>query len=334
VATADQLRALLQSHFEGDAQRFYSVAMQVAAQEAKRGHGKLADDIRKMIDQAKLEHGLPKPRLAPAIPISRVGGELSNLVVASLPKQRLSDIVISAEQRFEMERIVREQKRSDDLRAHGLLPRRKILLVGPPGTGKTLTASVVAGELGLPLMQVRLDALITKFMGETAAKLRQIFDAIGQTRAVYFFDEFDAIGSQRGGNNDVGEIRRVLNSFLQMMEEDNSHSLIVCATNHPEVLDHALLRRFDDVLHYELPDAMQVQDLLVSRLGSQAKRFSNWDEIVLAAKELSYAEIVRAAEDSLKNSIIDQLSDVTEGNVISMLTARQNARKRLAKVHK
>ena len=103
---------------------------------------------------------------------------------------------------------------------HGLAPRRKLLLVGPPGTGKTLTASVLAGELGLPLLQVRLDGLITKFMGETAAKLRQIFDATGRTRGVYFFDEFDAIGSQRGLANDVGEIRRVLNSFLQMIEQD------------------------------------------------------------------------------------------------------------------
>jgi len=99
--------------------------------------------------------------------------------------------------------------------AHGLSPRRKLLLVGPPGTGKTLSASVLASELGIPLFQVRLDGLITKFMGETAAKLRQIFDATSQTRGIYFFDEFDAIGSQRGLTNDVGEIRRVLNSFLQ-----------------------------------------------------------------------------------------------------------------------
>ena len=116
---------------------------------------------------------------------------------------------------------------------HGLSPRRKLLLVGPPGTGKTLTASVLAGELGLPLLEVRLDGLITRFMGETAAKLRQIFDATDQTRGVYFFDEFDAIGSERAIANDVGEIRRVLNSFLQMIEQDRSHSMVIAATTIP-----------------------------------------------------------------------------------------------------
>ena len=121
-----------------------------------------------------------------------------------------------------------------------------------------MTASVLAGELGLPLFQVRLDGLITKYLGETAAKLRQIFDATSRTRGVYFFDEFDAIGSQRGIPNDVGEIRRVLNSFLQMIEQDRSLSLVVAATNHPGILDSALFRRFDDMLHYELPDTAQV----------------------------------------------------------------------------
>ncbi len=114
-----------------------------------------------------------------------------------------------------------------------------------------MAASVLAGELGIPLFLVRLDSLITKFMGETAAKLRQVFDSITDMRGVYFFDEFDAIGSQRGLANDVGEIRRVLNSFLQMIENDQSNSLIVAATNHPEILDYALFRRFDDVIEPE-----------------------------------------------------------------------------------
>lgn len=105
---------------------------------------------------------------------------------------------------YQLKRVIREQRQASRLLAYGLAPRRKLLLVGPPGTGKTLTASVLAGELGLPLFQVRLDGLITKYMGETAAKLRQVFDATDRTRGVYFFDEFDAIGSQRRLENDVG----------------------------------------------------------------------------------------------------------------------------------
>src|SRR5690554_5978179 len=139
-----------------------------------------------------------------------------------------------------------------------------------------MTASVLAGELGLPLFEVRLDGLITKFMGETAAKLRQIFESTQQTRGVYFFDEFDAIGSQRGLANDVGEVRRVLNSFLQMIEQDDSHSLIIGATNHPEILDTALFRRFDDLLHYELPDEENIANALKGRLLHMAVKNTSW----------------------------------------------------------
>ena len=220
MASADQLKALLKSHIEGDDQRFFSVAMQVAAQEAKLGHGKLAEELRFLVDDAKRRQGSGQPT-----PISRPRGELANLLSVSYPKARLNDMVLDKSLEQQIQRIIREQRHATRILAHGLSPRRKLLLMGPPGTGKTLTASVLASELGIPLFQVRLDGLITKFMGETAAKLRQIFDATGQTRGIYFFDEFDAIGSQRGLTNDVGEIRRVLNSFLQMIEQDQSHSL-------------------------------------------------------------------------------------------------------------
>ncbi|MGK6891489.1 AAA family ATPase [Klebsiella pneumoniae] len=194
------------------------------------------------------------------------------------------------------------------IKEHGLSPRRKVLLVGPPGTGKTLTASALAGELGIPLFQVRFDALITKFMGETASKLRQVFDAIADIRGVYFFDEFDAIGSQRSLTNDVGEIRRVLNSFLQMIEQDNSSSIIIAATNHPEILDYALFRRFDDVIEYHLPTLMEALDLS-SRLGAFAPAFrKNGLEKQVAG--LSYAEICRAVDESIKDALMSDRMQV------------------------
>ena len=169
-----------------------------------------------------------------------------------------------------------EQRQQQNLRDHGLQPRRKLLLVGPPGSGKTMTAAVLAGELHLPLFTIVLDGLITKFMGETAAKLRLVFDAMQATRGVYFFDEFDAIGARRGERQDVGEIRRVLNSFLQFLEQDESHGLIVAATNHPELLDKALFRRFDDVIEYSVPDAVLAEALLRARLDRFDTRGLAW----------------------------------------------------------
>ena len=182
----------------------------------------------------------------------RPRGEVADCQV-TYPKTRLNDLVLAPRTRKVLERVIREHKTIRDIRAHGLAPRKKLLLVGPPGTGKTMTASAIAGELALPLFTVRLNQLITRYMGETAAKLRLVFDAIAQTRAVYLFDEFDSIGSERGLSNDVGEIRRVVNSFLQMVEHDTSDSLIIAATNHPKILDGALFRRFDDIIRYIFP---------------------------------------------------------------------------------
>lgn len=313
MASANQLKSLLKSHAEGNEERFYSIAMQLAAHEAKIGHGKLAEELRDLVDQAKARRGLPPKEKA--IPISRPRGELAGLLNVSYPKSRLEEMVLDEHLEHQLRRVIREQRQASKLLAHGLSPRRKLLLVGPPGTGKTLTASVLAAELGLPQFQVRLDGLITKYMGETAAKLRQIFDATDRTRGVYFFDEFDAIGSQRGMENDVGEVRRILNSFLQMIEQDGSHSLIVAATNHPEILDHALFRRFDDILHYELPDQTRIGDLLKSHLGSRTRKGISWKRLAGKAKGLSYTEVTRACDEALKELVIEQKEQFSEADI-------------------
>jgi SpoVK/Ycf46/Vps4 family AAA+-type ATPase len=324
MASSDQLKALLKSHIVGDDQQFFSVAMQLAAHEAKLGHGKLAEELRVLIDEAK-----QRKTLGQLTPISRPRGELANLLTVSYPRARLNDMVLDDALENQIQRIIHEQRQAERILAHGLSPRRKLLLVGPPGTGKTLTASVLGGELGIPLFQVRLDGLITKFMGETAAKLRQIFDATAQTRGIYFFDEFDAIGSQRGSINDVGEIKRVLNSFLQMIEQDQSHSLIMAATNHAEVLDHALFRRFDDVLHYQLPESEQIVTLLRERLTNFLIKDVSWRRLVKAASGLSYAEITRAVEEALKEALIHDRDCLRESDIQKTLIERQRLASKL-----
>lgn len=324
MASADQLKALLRSHLEGDEDRFYSVAMQVAAHAAKQGHGKLAEELRALVDEAKVRR-----EKLPPVPISRPRGELASLLEASYPKARLAEMILDAPLASQIRRVIREQRHAGKITEHGLSPRRKLLLVGPPGTGKTMTASVLSGELGIPLFQLRLDGLLTKFMGEAAAKLRQIFDATNQTRGVYFFDEFDAIGSHRGMGNDVGEIRRVLNSFLQMIEQDRSHSLIVAATNHADLLDPALFRRFDDVLQYELPGAPQIAQLLKMRLSRAVVSRVSWPRLSEAAVGLSYAEVARACDEVLKDSLIHERGKIRESEIRAMLDERQQIAARL-----
>lgn len=219
MASSDQLKALIKSHISRDDGQFLSVAMQVAAHEAKLGHVKLAEELRDLIDAAKSRISQdPSGKLVAIGSAAKPKGELANLLTVSHPANRLGDMVLEDVASTQLHRVIKEQRQLARIKEHGLSPRRKLLLVGPPGTGKTMTAAALAGELGIPLFLVRLDSLITKFMGETAAKLRQVFDAVTDIRGVYFFDEFDAIGSQRSMANDVGEIRRVLNSFLQMIE--------------------------------------------------------------------------------------------------------------------
>lgn len=324
MASGIQIKALLESHLEGDDDRFCAVAMQLAAQEARRGHGKLAQELRAMVDDARGRVDATSP-----VPISRPRGELATLIEAVYPKARLADMVLDDVLADQIQRVIREQRHAARIVQHGLSPRRKLLLMGPPGTGKTLTASVLAGELGLPLLQVRLDGLITKFMGETAAKLRLIFDATHRTRGVYFFDEFDAIGSQRGLANDVGEIRRVLNSFLQMIEQDQSHSLIVSATNHPGILDTALFRRFDDVLHYVRPNEAQIAGLLKARLGHRTESRINWKSVAGLAEGLSFAEVTQAANESLKDALIQERPTVRKQDITAMLLERKAIMERL-----
>ncbi|HSL84924.1 MAG TPA: AAA family ATPase, partial [Thermoanaerobaculia bacterium] len=207
MATARQLRALLKSYAEEDSERFYSVAMQLAAHEARLGHGKLARELRDLIDEARSKRSAAKRRPSP-VPLAAPRGDLAGLLSVSYPDERLEDMILPQDVERKLRRVLREQRQQAKLLTHALPPRAKLLLVGPPGSGKTMSTRALAGELRLPLFTILLDGLITKFMGETAAKLRLVFDAIRETRGVYLFDEFDAIGGQRSLMNDVGEIRR------------------------------------------------------------------------------------------------------------------------------
>ena len=160
--------------------------------------------------------------------------------------------------------------------------------------------------------------------------MRQIFDSTSQTRGVYFFDEFDAIGSERGIANDVGEIRRVLNSFLQMIEQDDSHSIVMAATNHPKVLDRALFRRFDDILHFEMPDIPQIADLLRTRLGRAASPNIAWSDLAGWAVGLSFADVARVANDVLKDALVGKRKRIRDEEIRAVIDERKAVSNKLA----
>lgn len=312
MATAEQLKSLLQSHYKNDNERFTSIALQVAAHEARQGHMTIAKEIKDLVDRAKSD----------GFKVIRINPDLSDLVLVYYPENKFNELVLSEEVYSKLNRIIREYEEREKILKFGLENRRKVLLSGLPGTGKTATASVVAGELKLPLYVVMMDKLMTKYMGETATKLRQIFDMMVSNRGVYLFDEFDAIGAERGRDNEVGEMRRVLNSFLQFIEQDSSESIIFGATNNIRILDSALFRRFDDIITYTLPNKTEIEALIKLKLQSYLGDFS-LKTVIDAANGLSHAEITNACNDALKEIILSDKKVVTQKLLTKMMKDRK-----------
>lgn len=315
MATAEQIKSLISAHFGHEPERFTTLALQVAAYEARQGHSALATELRSLIDRGRTAS--PK--------VIHIQPDLSDLVLQTEPTTRLVEFVAPDSIRKRLERIIKEYRQQSKLKKYGLNHRRKLLLAGPPGTGKTMTASVLASQLKLPLCTIMMDKLVTKYMGETSAKLRQVFDMIENHKSVFLFDEFDAIGGERGKGNDVGEMRRVLNAFLQFIERDSSCSIIIAATNNIGLLDQALYRRFDDVLHYSLPDNSARALLIQNRLGSFRNKSFTVSKAAAICEGLSHSEISQACDDAIKEAILEDRKSVTLKLMQDMLQERKAA---------
>jgi len=318
MATANQIKSLIHSHFSEKPEHFNTVALQVAAHEAKNGHSDLTYDIRKLVDMERKKSGphvLPFPQ------------DLKGLMLTEEPEVSKQALVMNDDIQRRIDQVIHEYRQQAKLKSHGLSHRRKILLIGSPGTGKTMTAKVLAHELKIPLNTIQVDRLVTKFMGETSAKLRQIFDFMREKLGIYFFDEFDAIGGERSMDNDVGEMRRVLNAFLQFIEQDTSDSIIMAATNNPQLLDQALFRRFDDVLYYKKPTDKETQALISNKLGTFKSARFGWKAVLEKSSGLSHSEIVLACNDAIKKSILDDKKKINAIDLDAMISNRQNAHK-------
>lgn len=321
MATAAQLKELLKTHTDGNDDRFYAIAMQVAAAEARKGHAQLAVEIRTLVDRAKMKRA--GKMSGQIFHVAQPQGEAAELLEEIHDNHRLADMILDEALADRIARIMEEQRNSSRIKATGLKPRQRLLFTGPPGCGKTYTASALANELGLPLFVIRLDSLINRYLGESLSKLRLIFDAINRTKAVYLFDEFDSIGYTRESTNDVGEMRRILNFFLTHIERLKSESIVVAATNFAERLDKALYRRFDDLVEFGLPGREQTW-LTIQRLLSGIKTTKLMkDRLVPAAEGLSYAEITKACEESIKEMIISDKNHVTTEMLLNALTERR-----------
>ena len=246
-----QVTALVDAHVRRDPERFRAITLQIAAHVSSRSE-RGADQLRKLVENHQAVALVPLP-------------SASGLLSVPNDLATLDDMVLAPQLRERLDRVVLEQARRCDLRAQGLRPARKLLFTGAAGVGKTMAAGAISRAVGLPMFRVELHGVISSHLGETASKLAKVFEHVRTMPAVYLFDEFDAIGSERSnlGSEAAGaEMRRVVNSLLQFVEDDRSDSLIVAATNHEQMLDHAIFRRFDETIAFTIPSRDEVTSLV------------------------------------------------------------------------
>ena len=240
----------------------------------------------------------------------------------------LDDLVVGAEVMGAVESVIAENRAADKIRSYGLRPTSRILLCGPPGTGKTLTAQVVASALNRPFAYVAFDSLVSSYLGETASNMRTVFDYIGEQSMVVLFDEFDSIGKKRDDPHEHGELKRVVNNFMQMLDEYEGGTLIMAATNHHHMLDEAVWRRFDDVLYFDLPDQARRKSLFEKYLRA-IRRDGDIDTGALARATRGYsaADIMQVCVGALRRSIVEDRPAVRRADVMRSLSD-QRRRKR------
>jgi SpoVK/Ycf46/Vps4 family AAA+-type ATPase len=243
------------------------------------------------------------PTNASTRPISATPGDLVDEVE---PGRKLADLVLPAAVRQICSELVEEQARAELLRSHGLEPRHRILLIGPPGNGKTSLAEAIAGELYVPVLRVRYDAVIGSYLGETANRLSRLFDHARTRQCVLFFDEFDAVGKERGDEHETGEIKRVVNSLLMSIDALPPYVTIVAASNHPELLDRAVWRRFQIRVELPPPDPAATLAWIRSFEERSGLKLGLTDRAVREHLQgLSYAELEEFCRDVLRRIVLD-----------------------------
>ncbi len=340
MSTAGELvRKLILAQRKGDVAAFQAVAEEYIAEERRKNHHVLARELERALEYTKSSNGKAPTNFLngslsllglPEHDLPQDKDRNSPLVEVIEPCRELDDLVLTPSVRDGLNRIILEQRKADLLSSYGLRASGKILFCGPPGCGKTVAAETIANALYLPLVLVRFDAVISSYLGETAANLRRVFTFARSRKMVMLFDEFDAIGKHRTAVEEHGELKRVVNSFLQLLDGFRGDSLLIAATNHQGLLDSALWRRFDEIVAFDLPDAATIIEVLRRNF----RQIGIAPGIVLA--ELvgdllgcSHADIERIAQEAVKQSILNGHNRI-QLNTLEQAIQRQLVRRSLS----
>lgn len=321
MARADLILELIKNSFSGNKYQFKKIVEAMIAEERTKQHTILADKLQMELDAVSrldnkelIDRNMTSASVAPAV---------SNFLQEIPVRKSFDDMVLPKNVRTITNEFVEEQMRADILRSYSLEPRHKIMLVGKPGTGKTTYAEALAERLMLPLYVVRYDALIGSYLGETAMRLRQLFDFVSSRRCILFFDEFDTIGKERGDSHELGEIKRVVSSLLLMTDTLPSYTIVIGASNHAELLDRAVWRRFQIRVELPMPSKNDIEKWLnlfekryaldfqydLAVLANELKG-NNFGDIEIFALNVMRKYVLSLPNQNLSSIIISELKNI------------------------
>ncbi|RLB05360.1 MAG: ATP-binding protein [Deltaproteobacteria bacterium] len=301
---SEKLIKLFEAFVKKDSDAFHKIAWEIIEDEKRKKHHLLAAQLKHILIENTSSLNMNHIQQIPPIPRDNEKG----FRLLDVKKFFLdwNDVILSKETEEILKQIVQELEKENLLNTYGLKPKRKILFYGPPGTGKTLTAKVLSSVIGYPLVFVRFESVISSYLGETASNLRKIFDFIEKGKWVVLFDEFDIIGKQRDDPTEHGEIKRVVNNFMLMLENYEGDSVIIAATNHPHLLDIGVWRRFDETVYFDLPDRERRKKIFEKYLKVLKKdKNINLNKLSEKTDGFSGSDIEQACIDALKNTILN-----------------------------
>lgn len=312
---AELLKRFFKAIASSDVEAIDKLTYLVIQEERKKGHKLLAEQLENITKSSQQDNFTNRSQPTSLTPkqlqtFSELPTSKRSLLplVTVIQRENLRHHMVlpeNIEKRFR--RVEREYAARDRLAHYGLGYRQKILLYGSPGCGKTLGAERLAWNTGLPLIKVRFDAMVSSYLGETASNLRLVFEDAAKYPCLLFLDECDSIAKSRQDNQEVGEIKRVVNTFLQILDEyEPSSGLLVAATNLNKSLDTALWRRFDDLIELPKPGAKELEFILKNTLSAVEVGTINWLAIIKQMEGFSAAQVVRVAQDAAKRAILER----------------------------
>ena len=301
MARADLLKKLFSSFKHDDRELFYKIANEIIEDERKKNHGILADDLKLILNGS-----FQSPRTVSSFAINtpKDSDKDAPLVEVIYPDKYFADLITTDEKIAQLEEVVKEFNNWDVLVSNGVFPTRRVLFYGPPGCGKTLAAQTLAAEIGIPVLYVKFDALISSYLGETSSNIRKVFEYAKNDSWVIFFDEFDAIGRSRSDASEHGEIKRVVNAFLQQIDNYKGRSLIVAATNYEQSLDYAIWRRFDETIRFDMPTNEEKLKLFSLKIKKFKGPVHTFEQYLNNMKQFSHADIEKTSQIIMKQCIL------------------------------